>query len=77
MQTTLTSKGQVVIPQAIRKQMLLAQGSKLEVEVRDGEIVLRPLAVPKEQSLTWQPRNPKGCQLSGQELCKPVNLDDA
>nr|MBV6630262.1 AbrB/MazE/SpoVT family DNA-binding domain-containing protein [Oceanococcus sp. HetDA_MAG_MS8] len=76
MQTTLTSKGQVVIPQAIRKQMLLAQGSKLEVIVRDGEIILRPLAVPKEQSLTWRSRNPKGRQLSVQELCQPVNLDE-
>lgn len=46
MESTLTSKGQLVIPKAIRDQQNLKSGSKFAVFVADdGSIVLRPLNV--------------------------------
>lgn len=41
--TTLTSKGQVVIPAKIRKDMKVKEGTKFYVEERGDEIVLRPV----------------------------------
>jgi AbrB family looped-hinge helix DNA binding protein len=39
----VSSKGQIVIPKAIRQQLGIAQGDACEVEVREGEMVLRPV----------------------------------
>jgi AbrB family looped-hinge helix DNA binding protein len=41
---TLSSKGQLVIPKAVRKHAQVAPGSKFSVRYVDGEIRLRPLA---------------------------------
>lgn len=42
MSTTVTSKGQVTIPKAVRDQLGLKPGSKVEFRSgRDGEIVLK------------------------------------
>ena len=41
---TLSSKGQLVIPKAVREQAQLAPGSRLSVRYVDGAIRLRPLA---------------------------------
>jgi AbrB family looped-hinge helix DNA binding protein len=43
METTVTIKGQVVIPAGIRTRLGLKKGTKLHVEERKGEIILRPL----------------------------------
>ncbi|MBS0616931.1 MAG: AbrB/MazE/SpoVT family DNA-binding domain-containing protein [Acidobacteria bacterium] len=45
METTLTSKGQVVIPVAVRNRLGIAAGTSLHVEVNDasGEIILKPI----------------------------------
>jgi AbrB family looped-hinge helix DNA binding protein len=43
METTLTIKGQVVIPAGIRHRLGLKKGTKLHIEERKGEIILRPL----------------------------------
>ena len=43
METSITIKGQVVIPAKIRQRLGLKQGTKIFVEERNGEIVLRPL----------------------------------
>lgn len=45
--TTLSEKGQLVIPAEIRTRLGLQRGDRFEIEVRDGEVILRPL-----------PRNP-------------------
>lgn len=42
METTLSSKGQLVLPAKVRKQLGLAQGERLTIEVRGGAVVLRP-----------------------------------
>lgn len=39
---TLSSKGQLVIPRAIRRALQLKPGAKLTVELRQDQIVLRP-----------------------------------
>jgi AbrB family looped-hinge helix DNA binding protein len=43
METMVTVKGQVVIPAKIRNRLGIKKGTKLHVEDRDGEIILRPL----------------------------------
>ncbi len=43
MQTTLSTKGQLVLPARARRQLKLTAGERLGVEVRDGGVFLRPL----------------------------------
>lgn len=42
MQTTLSSKGQLVLPVAARRKLRLARGERLSVELRDDGVFLRP-----------------------------------
>ena len=42
METTLSSKGQLVLPALVRRQLGLARGERLTIEVRGDELVLRP-----------------------------------
>ena len=44
MLTTLSSKGQVVIPKDIRQALNLGPKSKFQVKIVDGSIVLDPIA---------------------------------
>ncbi|MCX6556272.1 MAG: AbrB/MazE/SpoVT family DNA-binding domain-containing protein [Candidatus Aminicenantes bacterium] len=39
----ITSKGQIVIPAKIRRRLNIKKGTRLHVEERDHEIVLKPL----------------------------------
>ena len=48
---TLSSKGQLVIPKAVREHAHLAPGSQFSVSYVDGEIRLRPLARAQAVSL--------------------------
>ena len=48
---TLSSKGQLVIPKAVRDDAHLTAGSRLQVLFLDGEIRLRPLPDQIESSL--------------------------
>ena len=41
--TTLTMKGQVVIPAALRKKLKIRQGMRLHVEEKNGKIIMEPL----------------------------------
>jgi AbrB family looped-hinge helix DNA binding protein len=41
---SLSSKGQLVIPKAVRDSAKISSGSVLEVRYEDGEIRLRPVA---------------------------------
>ncbi len=41
--TTLTMKGQVVIPAALRKKLKIQQGARLHVEEKNGKIIMAPL----------------------------------
>ncbi len=39
----VSEKGQLTLPAAIRKKAHIQPGTRVEIDVRDGEIVLRPL----------------------------------
>ncbi len=49
---TLSSKGQIVLPQSIRRMLGLQEGDKLEVALKDQTILLIPL--PTERATGWQ-----------------------
>lgn len=42
MQTKISTKGQVVLPQPIRRQLNLRVGDELDAKVSDGSVVLTP-----------------------------------
>ena len=44
--TTVSSRGQIVIPEEIRRQTHLVEGSRLVVFARDDTIVLKRLQMP-------------------------------
>jgi len=41
--TRLSTKGQLILPKEVRDRLGLRAGSQLEIEVRDGLIMLRPI----------------------------------
>jgi AbrB family looped-hinge helix DNA binding protein len=41
--TKLSTKGQVVLPKEVRDTLGIASGTELEVEVRDGVVLLTPI----------------------------------
>ena len=45
---TLSTKGQLVLPNALRKSLSLSSGDKLVVYWSDGAIVLKKLELPTE-----------------------------
>ena len=50
----LRGKGQITLPDAIRKAARIEEGDYLEVSVRQGEIVLRPKKlVDADQAWFW------------------------
>ena len=72
--TTLTSKGQLVIPKRIRDALRASPGTRFSVTVRGSGILLELLR-PKSGKLSdWPGRNPRSKRLSDAELCKPVTL---
>jgi AbrB family looped-hinge helix DNA binding protein len=44
-ETTATSKGQIVIPSSIRRKFGIKEGTRIEIEVDEGakEIILKPI----------------------------------
>ncbi|MCL4492587.1 MAG: AbrB/MazE/SpoVT family DNA-binding domain-containing protein [Nitrospirae bacterium] len=48
-------KYQVTIPEDVREKVPLKVGERVEVTVRDGEIVIRPvMEVPRTQAWFWE-----------------------
>lgn len=45
METTATSKGQIVIPSSIRRRLGIKEGTRIQIELKEGEnvIVLKPI----------------------------------
>jgi AbrB family looped-hinge helix DNA binding protein len=61
--TTVSSKGQVVIPREIRARRQLQPGDDLLVlELSNGDILLRPFRKPRK-SLAWHLRKLQGIEL--------------
>jgi AbrB family looped-hinge helix DNA binding protein len=42
METTLSTKGQIVLPEKLRNKLGLGAGDKFDIEVRTGRVVLTP-----------------------------------
>jgi AbrB family looped-hinge helix DNA binding protein len=55
--TTLRAKGQLTLPDDIRKAAKLEEGDLIEAEVTEsGEVILRPLAtIDRSQAWFWTP----------------------
>ncbi len=47
MRATVSSKGQVVLPAEVRRQLRLVEGEELSVEVHGASVFLRPLSEPR------------------------------
>lgn len=65
METTVSSKGQIVLPAAARKKLRLAQGERLAVELRDGGVFLRPVSTARSYRMVTDP-------LTGLPVMKPT-----
>jgi AbrB family looped-hinge helix DNA binding protein len=60
MNATISSKGQLVIPESIREQARLKQGDKVDIGYSDGLIVIRkrqPLTPARVRALLTSGRN--------------------
>ena len=55
MTTTLSSKGQLVLPPAARRKLKLSPGERLSVELRDDGVFIRPLHQTSEYELKPHP----------------------
>jgi len=43
METTATSKGQIVIPSSIRRRLGIKEGTRIKIEESGNEIILKPI----------------------------------
>lgn len=68
--TTVSSKGQVVLPKSVREALGLRAGSRLGVRLEGSRVIL------EAQVTRWSPVNPAGVRLSRKDLCRPVDLTD-
>lgn len=70
MQTTVSSKGQTVIPEAIREQARLQPGDRLDVGYINGLVILR-----KQTPLT--PTQARSLILGGKSLPEITQTDES
>ena len=78
---TLSSKGQVVLPAPVRRKLHLRARAKLELEIRDGGVFLRPIGkLPTFEPIDYPPPGslklgPRDCALD--KLAGPdIDPDD-
>jgi AbrB family looped-hinge helix DNA binding protein len=43
MESTVTSKGQIVIPSSIRRRLGIKEGTRIKIEESGNEIILKPI----------------------------------
>lgn len=43
METTATAKGQIVIPSSIRRRLGIKEGTRIRIEEKGNEIILKPI----------------------------------
>ena len=43
METTVTSKGQIVVPSSIRRRLGIKEGTRTRIEANGKEIILKPM----------------------------------
>lgn len=67
METTATSKGQIVIPSSIRQKLGIKEGTRIRIEENGKEIILTPLTREYVQSTRGK--------LRGKELLKALMVE--
>lgn len=60
MKTTMTSKGQIVIPAKLRKKYGIKAGTTVHVEEDNGKIVLKPITAEYIRNLRGCLKTPEG-----------------
>lgn len=45
METTIDKAGRLVVPKALRDALAIGPGARLEIEARDGQLVVEPIPV--------------------------------
>ena len=55
MEATLSSKGQLVLPARLRRQLGLSRGERLSIDVRADSLVLRLVARPRRYRAARHP----------------------
>lgn len=72
--TTLTSKGQLVIPKEIRDSLHLRPGTEFRVSAKGSRIMLEAARPKRHKADSWKGFAPNGIKLSTEDLCAPVDL---
>jgi AbrB family looped-hinge helix DNA binding protein len=74
--TTLSARGQIVIPSDVRKQLGLREGDDFIVLTSpDGEILLKPIRHSRQKGLFQALRALQGLKLKpNKEVLRPVKL---
>jgi len=70
--TTLTSKGQLVIPKAVRDALHLKSGTSLSVTTDGDRIVLEPISSKRRHLSDWLPAIQVKRRISDKNLFDPV-----
>lgn len=77
MGATVTSKGQVTIPKAVRDFLGIRPGSKVEFRrIEDGSVVVVPLETARPQSRFAQLRGHAGSGMTTDEIMALTRGDD-
>ena len=71
--TTLTSKGQLVIPKPVRDALHLKSGTSLSVTTDGERIVLEPISTKRLHLSDWLATVQVKRRISQDELCAPVS----
>lgn len=74
--TTMSEKGQVVIPQVMRKELDLTPKTKLIVYRKDNLLILKKLEIPdlvKEWDEIFEQMDKKGLKLSEKEIQQEID----
>lgn len=62
-------KGLVTLPKKVRDKLHIVPGDSVDVVVRDGEVVLRPMKViPKSQAYFWTEKVQKRIRQSEKDM---------
>lgn len=75
--TTLTSKGQLVIPKPVRDALRLKSGTSLSVTTDGDRIVLEPISAKRQHLSDWLPALQIRRKISQADLCEPVTGYDS
>lgn len=68
---TLTSKGQITIPKAVRDSLHLQAGDRIAFEIHDGEVVFKPVTRSIDD-VFGKLHDPEGPQLSVKAMNKAI-----